>query len=89
MMRGDEIIVEAYASSLGRTQAEIGAVTWEAYRGNGYAPIACAYLMQLLERRGYRAYWSCDADNLASIRVAQKLGFRQEKVYQILEYSAS
>jgi RimJ/RimL family protein N-acetyltransferase len=88
MLRGDDIIVEAYASSLGKTQAEIGAVTRAAYRGRGYAPIACAYLIQLLEQRGYRPYWSCDVDNPASIRVARKLGFRQEKAYQILEYSA-
>lgn len=87
MMQGDEIVVEAYASSLGETQAEIGAVTREAYRGRGYAPIACAHLIQVCDRRGYQAYWSCDVDNLASIRVAQKLGFRQQKAYQILEYN--
>ncbi len=86
MMQGDEIIVEAYASSFGETDAEIGAVTRAPYRGRGYAPIACAYLIQACERRGYHAYWSCDADNAASIRVARKLGFRQERPYQVLEY---
>lgn len=88
MMRGDEIVVEAYASSLGETQAEIGAVTREAYRGRGYAPIACAYLVEVCERRGYEAYWSCNVDNVASIRVAKKLGFRRERAYQVLEYAA-
>jgi RimJ/RimL family protein N-acetyltransferase len=88
MMRGDEIIVETYASSLGEGYAETGAITNAAYRGRGYAPIACAYLFEALERRGFRAYWSCDAGNPASIRVAQKLGFRSQRVYQILEYPA-
>jgi GNAT superfamily N-acetyltransferase len=88
MMHGAEIIVEAYASSLGEMQAEIGAITRAAYRGWGYALIACAHLIQVCDRRGYQPYWSCDVDNLASIRVAQKLGFRQQKAYQILEYSA-
>ena len=87
LMRGDEIIVEAYASSFGKTHAEIGAITHEGYRGHGYAPIACAYLIQACEQRGYHAYWSCDVDNPASARVARKLGFRQEKAYQVLEYS--
>ena len=86
MMKGDEIIVEAYVSSFGDTTAEIGAVTREAYRGRGYAAIACAYLIGACQQRGYQAYWSCDADNLASIRVACKLGFRKEGIYQILEY---
>ena len=86
LMQGDEIIVEAYVSSFGELYAEIGAVTREAYRGRGYAPIACAFLIEACEKRGFRAYWSCDADNLASIRVGRKLGFRHEKAYQILEY---
>jgi RimJ/RimL family protein N-acetyltransferase len=86
MMQENEIIVEAYASSLGKTRAEIGAITRRAYRGRGYAPITCAYLIEACEQRGYQAYWSCDADHIASIRVAQKLGFRQERAYTIYEY---
>ena len=87
MMRGDDIIVEAYASSLGNTRAEIGAITREEFRGQGYAPIACAYLIKACEKRGYQAYWSCDADHTASIHVARKLGFRCEKPYLIYEYA--
>jgi RimJ/RimL family protein N-acetyltransferase len=86
LMRGGEIIVEAYVSSYGQGKAEIGAVTREAYRGRGYAPITCAFLIEVCHQRGLGAYWSCDADHQASIRVARKLGFREEKGYQILEY---
>jgi len=86
MMVEDEIIVEAYASSLGKTRAEIGAFTHEAYRGRGYASIACAFLIEACQQRGYQAYWSCDADNTPSIRVAQKLGFKQMREYKIFEY---
>lgn len=88
MMLGDEIIVEAYASSLGDTRAEIGAITREAYRGRGYAPITCAYLIDACEQKDFHAYWSCDQDNTASIRVAQKLGFQHERAYQILGYKS-
>jgi GNAT superfamily N-acetyltransferase len=87
LMQGEEIIVEAYVSSFGDRTAEIGAITRQAYRGHGYAPIAYAHLIEAGEQRGYQAYWSCDADNPASIRVAGKLGFQQEKAYQILGYS--
>ena len=87
MMQGNEILVEAYASSLGKTRAEIGAITRQSYRGRGYAPIACAYLIEVCQQRGYQAYWSCDADHSASIRAAQKIGFQQARAYQILEYS--
>jgi GNAT superfamily N-acetyltransferase len=86
MMREDEIIVEAYASALGNARAEIGALAREAYRGQGFAGIACAYLIEMCEQKGYHAYWSCDAGHTASIRVAQKLGFQQERAYHIFEY---
>jgi GNAT superfamily N-acetyltransferase len=85
-MRGDEIIVEAFASALGSSYAEIGAITHQPYRGKGYAPISVAYLIKLLEERGYHAYWSCDLDNPASARVAHKLGFATERPYEIFEY---
>jgi GNAT superfamily N-acetyltransferase len=86
LMRDGEIITEAYASSFGDGLAEIGAITHEAFRGQGFAAVACAFLIQTCERRGYKAYWSCDADNQASIRVARKLGFQQERAYRIYEY---
>jgi GNAT superfamily N-acetyltransferase len=86
LMRGDEIIVETYASAFGGSYAEIGAITHEIYRGKGYASIACSYLIQAVEQRGYHAYWSCDADNLASSQVARKLGFKIERPYEIIEY---
>ncbi len=40
LMRGDEIITEAYATSLGDARAEIGAVTRAAHRGRGYGAMA-------------------------------------------------
>jgi GNAT superfamily N-acetyltransferase len=87
MMQEDEILVEAYASALAKIRAEIGAITHEPYRGRGYAPIACAYLAAACQQRGYQPYWSCDTNHIASIRVAQKMGFRQTKAYQIFEYT--
>ncbi len=86
MMKGDNIVVEAYASSFGKTRAEIGAITREEFRGHGYAPIVCAYLIEACEKRGYQAYWSCDLDNPASIQVARKLGFLSERPYLVYEY---
>ena len=86
LMHGDEIIVEAYASALGSSQAEIGAITHEPHRGKGFSPIAIAYLIETLEQRGYHAYWSCDVDNPASARVARKLGFKVERPYEIWQY---
>ncbi len=86
LMDGDDIVVEAYASSFGQGQAEIDVITHESYRGQGYAPITCAYLIKVCAELGYQPYWSCDVANKASANVARKLGFQQEKVYQLLDY---
>jgi GNAT superfamily N-acetyltransferase len=88
LMHGNEILVEAYASAFGDKYSEIGAITHEPYRGKGYAPIAVSYLIKAVEQRGYQAYWSCDVDNLASAKVARKLGFRVERPYEIWEYGS-
>jgi GNAT superfamily N-acetyltransferase len=85
--QGTTIVAESYASSLGKSYAEIGVITRENYRGMGLAPILCAYLIDECRRRGFLPYWSCDADNVPSIRVAQKLGFSESKKYNIYEYS--
>jgi predicted GNAT family acetyltransferase len=55
---------------------EVGVVTEAAYRGQGLS-VACAdALCQDIERRAKQASWSTSPDNRASIRVAEKLGFR-------------
>lgn len=89
MLQGKEILVEAYVSAVGNNKAEIGALTRKNYRGRGYAPIACAYLIEICRKRGVQAVWSCEADHLASIRVAQKLGFQTQRGYTIYEYESN
>jgi hypothetical protein len=86
LMRGDEIVAEAYAPFIGNGVAEVGVVTSEAHRGHGYAPIAVAFLAQALADRALAMYWSCDADNVASIRVAGKVGFGPARPFQLLLY---
>ncbi len=86
-MHGEEIIIEAYASSLGAKYAEIGAITREHYRGMGLR----SHHSRVPDRspgaaRAHHADWSCDEDNPSSARVARKLGFRKEKAYEWLEY---
>lgn len=86
LMRGDEILTEAYAPFVAERVAEIGVVTHEAHRGQGYGVIACTHLIQLCRERGLEPYWSCDADNTGSVRLAQKLGFGHGRPYEIRLY---
>jgi GNAT superfamily N-acetyltransferase len=86
LIRGDEIVAEAYAPFIGGGVAEVGVVTADAHRGQGYARIAIAFLAETLAARGLAMYWSCDADNLASIRVADKVGFGPPHPFRLLLY---
>ncbi len=55
---------------------DIGVVTEPAYRGRGLAPLCAAALCNEIHERGCRASWTTSYDNTASIRVAEKLGFK-------------
>jgi GNAT superfamily N-acetyltransferase len=86
IMRGDEILAEAYAPFIGHGVAEVGVVTREAHRRHGYAAIAIACLADRLAGTGLAMYWSCDADNVGSIRVAEKVGFAPPRPFRLLLY---
>jgi GNAT superfamily N-acetyltransferase len=86
LMRGNELITEAYAPFWGIREVELGVVTSAAHRGHGYAAITCAHLIQTCRQHGFEPYWSCDADNLASVSLGHKLGFQREREYEMRMY---
>ena len=61
-------------------QAEIGYVLNPVYQGQGYAVEACAPLLRLgfTEFGFHRIYARCDARNVASYKVMERLGMRRE-----------
>jgi RimJ/RimL family protein N-acetyltransferase len=75
LMQGDEIICEAFAGISHNGVIEIGVNTREAYARQGFATITCAYVIHEAEKRGYRTYWNCAAQNVASTALARKLGY--------------
>ena len=89
LLKANEIISEAYALSIGAGKAEVGVVTAERYRRRGYGHAACTRLIRACEEKGLGAYYSCNRENIASVRLARALGFRGEKPYQIIFYTCS
>ena len=74
-------------SALGDHFADIGALTNAAFRGRGYSTAAAAIVCRWVQQSGRVPVWSCGEDNAASLRVAEKLGFREvgRRVYLIPE----
>jgi GNAT superfamily N-acetyltransferase len=83
LLRDGEIVCEAFAGPQADGVIELGTGTAEAYRGRGYAAVACAYLIRACEARGYRPFWNAAAGNTASLALARKLGFRGERVFEV------
>jgi GNAT superfamily N-acetyltransferase len=63
---------------VGERYEEIGVVTEPAFRGQGLSGACAAALCQDIQARGRLACWNTSPDNIASIRVAEKLGFALE-----------
>ena len=57
--------------------ADIGVSTVEPWRKKGIATAAASLVAQEIQAKGKVPAWSCGEDNLASLRVAQKLGFTE------------
>jgi hypothetical protein len=86
ILHGDETVCEAYADMDIMGIREIGITTQKAFRKQGFATIACAYLIKLCEESGSATYWDCAKFNLSSMALARKLGFQNERAYKLLAW---
>jgi RimJ/RimL family protein N-acetyltransferase len=55
---------------------DLGVVTEDGFRGQGLSAACAGELLIDIRQRGRMGSWSTSPDNLASLRVAEKLGFR-------------
>lgn len=84
LIQKGELISEAFACFIGGGYVETGSVTAEQHQGKGYSTLVRAFLIKESLLRNLRPNTSCNADNMASARVSEKLGFKEEKRYQFL-----
>ena len=88
LMLGETIVCEAIAGPLTHGVAEMGVETVPVYRRRGLATAAAAYVIRECEARGYRAFWNAAQQNVASVALARRLGFRTEQPFTVLAWSA-
>jgi len=84
LVKEEELLSEAFAADAALGMIEIGTITGESYRRRGYGMVTCAHLIQECEARGYRTYWNCAKDNLASAGLARRLGYQTEKKFRFV-----
>jgi hypothetical protein len=86
LLHGSETVCEAYADMDIMGVRELGVNTQKAYRRQGFATITCAYLIKLCEESGSSTYWDCARFNASSVYLAGKLGFQNQREYQLLAW---
>ena len=75
----DQLVSVACTFFLGETYEDIGVVTEPGFRGTGLSPSCTIKLCDDIRTRGHQPSWSTSPDNLASLRVAKKLGFAVQR----------
>ena len=71
------IVATAQTAAITDRYADIGVATDEQWRGQGFATAAASIVARRIQETGKTPVWSCGEDNMASLRVAQKLGFEE------------
>lgn len=81
------LVAIAHTSALTPRHADIGVATLEGWRGRGFASAAASLVAQQAQVTGRTPVWSTGEDNVASQRIAQKLGFVEvaRRTYVIVE----
>jgi len=80
-----EIVALAHTYAWSPLYVDIGVTAHESVRNQGYATTAAAIVVEEIRKRGRTPVWSCGVRNGPSMRVAQKLGFREtsRRIYLI------
>ncbi len=72
-----ELVSVAHTFAWSPLYVDLGVTTHEQFRGQGMATAAAAIVAAEVQKRGKVPVWSTGLDNLPSMQVAQKLGFRE------------
>jgi len=59
------------------------------FRGKGLATLATTALVEHLAEDDYSIIWQCWGDNVGSIKVAERVGFRRENVSAVFDFNYS
>ena len=73
----DRLVSAAHTNAVTERYADIGVFTHQDYRNRGYSTSAASIVAGAIQKSGRMPVWSCGEDNLASLRVAAKVGFTE------------
>jgi RimJ/RimL family protein N-acetyltransferase len=80
----DRLVAVACPFFVGAVHEDVGVATEPGFRGLGLSTACAAAVCQDTRSRGRLPSWTTSPDNAASLRVAAKLGFRQQRQDRLL-----
>lgn len=83
-LENGEICSECEAAFIANGYTEIGIITSEKKRRQGFAFAACIRTLEEINKRGLKPIWACDKENIESIKLAEKLGFINPYEYDFI-----
>jgi hypothetical protein len=87
LLRDNSLLCEAFAGPAANGVIEIGVETQPHHMSKGYAFITCSHLIYWMEQLGFQTYWNCATGNIASSKLARKLGYHTQREYRLLAWS--
>lgn len=83
----DEVVAWCVADCVAGDRVDVGVITHPARRRQGWATIAVAATVEHCLAQGFSAVgWHCNADNVASWRTAERVGFERNRAYAYYYY---
>ena len=82
-----KVVAASFVAARGERYVDIGIYVLENYKRRGLATAAASLVARSLQGDGLIPVWSCGSDNIASLKLARKLGFGEvsRRTYVVIE----
>lgn len=87
LVEDGKIVSMCYAACVDGGLAEIDVVTAPEYRGSGLGTLVAQQFIRESLREGIKPTWDCFTGNLASYKLAEKLGFVSIRTYSLYSFN--
>lgn len=75
IVSGNDVASWAFTAAISDNEIDIGVETSEKYQHKGFAAIVAKAMLEYILSENKRPVWACHYQNLASAKLAEKLGF--------------
>jgi RimJ/RimL family protein N-acetyltransferase len=89
LLEGDEVVAQGMAGPRTRGTLEMGVWTRPSHRRRGLGTLVSLHTAVACEANGDAVWWNTNADNVGSIGIARRIGFANERRYDLVAYRTS